>query len=65
MIKRKTIDESEKKRLIDTSFTVDEYYLGALDRLREDFESRGVDITSADGRRAFVKAVRELNSRFV
>ncbi|OGW33189.1 MAG: hypothetical protein A2X59_10710 [Nitrospirae bacterium GWC2_42_7] len=59
------ISEEEKAHQIKTSFEVDEMYLGALDRLREELISQGIDIDSGEGRKTFIRAVRKLNERFV
>jgi len=55
----------EKAALIKTSFEADRIHLRELERLRREFEDRGIDITTAEGRREFTLAVRQLNSRFV
>ncbi len=59
------ISEEEKSHLIETSFEVDRVYLKALDGLREDLISRGIDIDSGEGRKVFIRAVRKLNERFM
>lgn len=59
------ISEEEKSHLIETSFEVDRVYLKALDGLREDLISQGIDIDSGEGRKIFVRAVRKLNERFM
>lgn len=59
------ISEEEKAHQIKTSFEVDRIYLQALDKLREDLTKQGIDIDSGEGRKTFIRAVRELNARFV
>ena len=59
------INEEEKSHLIETSFEVDRVYLKALDGLREDLISQGIDIDSGEGRKVFIRAVRKLNERFM
>ena len=59
------INEEEKSHLIETSFEVDRVYLKALDGLREDLISQGIDIDSGEGRKVFVRAVRKLNEKFM
>lgn len=59
------ISEEEKSHLIETSFEVDRVYLQALDGLREDLISQGIDIDSGEGRKIFIRAVRKLNGRFM
>ena len=58
------ISEEEKYHMIDTSFEVDRIYLRALDQLREELTSQGIDIDSGEGRKTFIRAVRKLNERF-
>jgi len=59
------ISEEEKSHLIETSFEVDRVYLKALDGLREDLISQGIDIDSGEGRKVFIRAVRKLSERFM
>ena len=59
------ISEEEKSHLIETSFEVDRVYLKALDGLREDLISHGIDIDSGEGRKVFIRAVRKLNESFM
>lgn len=59
------ISEEEKQHQIKTSFEVDRIYLQALDKLREELISQGIDIDSGEGRKVFVRAVRKLNERFI
>jgi hypothetical protein len=59
------ISEEEKSHLIETSFEVDRVYLKALDGLREDLISQGIDIDSGEGRKVFIRAVRKLNESFM
>ena len=60
-----SISEEEKSHQIKTSFEVDKIYLKALDRLREELISQGIDIDSGEGRKTFIRAVRKLNERFI
>jgi hypothetical protein len=59
------LSEEEKDHQIRTSFEVDSVYLKALESLREELISQGIDIDSGEGRRAFILAVRKLNERFI
>lgn len=59
------ISEEEKFHQINTAFEVDRIYLQALGQLREEMISQGIDIDSGEGRKAFIRAVRRLNERFV
>ena len=59
------ISEEEKSHQIRTSFEVDRVYLEALDKLRDELISQGIDIDSGEGRKTFVRAVRKLNERFI
>jgi hypothetical protein len=59
------IRDEEKTHQINTSFTLDKIYLQALDCLREEMKSQGIDIDSGEGRKAFIRAVRKLNERFI
>jgi hypothetical protein len=59
------ISEEEKAHQIKTSFEVDRIYLQALEDLRQELLNRGIDIDSGEGRKAFIRAVRKLNERFV
>ena len=59
------ISEEEKSHLIETSFEVDRVYLKALDDLREELTSQGIDIDSGEGRKIFIRAVRRLNESFI
>ena len=59
------ISEEEKSHLIETSFEVDRVYLKALDDLRQELTSQGIDIDSGEGRKVFIRAVRKLNERFI
>lgn len=59
------ISEEEKAHQIKTSFEVDRIYLQALEDLRQELLTRGVDIDSGEGRKVFIRAVRKLNERFV
>lgn len=57
-------DEEEKARLIKDYLAPDEEYLKAIDILKETLTGQGVDLNSAEGKKQFILAVRELNSRF-
>ena len=57
------ISEEEKRRHIEQSFLIDEFYLKALDGLREELIGRGIDIDSGEGRKIFIREVRKLNER--
>jgi len=59
------ISEEEKSYQIKTSFEVDRIYLQALNSLREELISQGIDIDSGEGRKTFIRAVRKLNERFI
>jgi len=59
------ISEEEKSHMIKTSFEVDSIYLQALEKLREELTAQGIDIDSGEGRKAFIRAVRKLNERFI
>jgi hypothetical protein len=59
------ISEEEKQHHIHMSFEVDRIYLDALDALREELTSQGIDIDSGEGRKIFIRAVRKLNERFI
>lgn len=57
-------DEQERKRLIDSYVEEDERYLRALDSLKADLRSQGIDLDSPEGKKAFIRAVRELNETY-
>ena len=59
------ISEEEKAHQIKTSFEVDSIYLRALDKLIEELTAQGIDIDSGEGRKTFIRAVRQLNERFI
>jgi hypothetical protein len=59
------ITEEEKQHHINMSFEVDRIYLDALDALRQELTSQGIDIDSGEGRKIFIRAVRKLNERFI
>lgn len=59
------INEEEKSRHIENAFEIDRYYLQALDCLREELTRKGLDIDTGEGRKIFIRAVRELNERFM
>lgn len=59
------ISDEEKTHQIKTSFTLDKMYLQALGCLREEMKRQGIDIDSGEGRKAFIRAVRKLNERFI
>jgi len=52
---------AEKKALIDEYLKQDEEHLQALERLRQELTSKGIDITRGEGRRTFIRAVRKLS----
>lgn len=58
------ISEEEKTQQIKTSFEIDKLYLQALDCLRDELISQGIDIDSGEGRKIFIRSVRKLNERF-
>ena len=57
-------DEQEKMQLIKDYLAHDELYLQALDALKEEMISQGVDLDTCEGKKKFILAVRELNARF-
>ena len=57
-------DEKEKARLVENYLADDEAYLKALDALKEEMISKGVDLQTREGKRQFILAVRELNAKF-
>ncbi len=57
-------NDQEKEKLIADYLARDEEYLKALEALKQDLAGQGVDLTSREGRKKFIVAVRELNSRF-
>jgi hypothetical protein len=57
-------DEKEKAKLIEDYLAPDQEYLDALDALREEMIRQGVDLSSPDGKKRFILAVRELNTKF-
>jgi hypothetical protein len=59
------ITEEEKLHQIKTSFDVDRIYLRALENLRQEMITQGIDIDSGEGRKIFIRAVRKLNEKFV
>ena len=59
------LSDEEKEHQIRTSFEVDRIYLQALDSLRKELISQGIDIDSGEGRKIFIHAVRKLNEQFI
>jgi len=59
------LSDEEKEHQIRTSFEVDRIYLQALDSLRKELISQGIDIDSGEGRKIFIRAVRKLNEQFI
>lgn len=57
-------DEHEKARLIKDYLAPDDLYLKALDTLREEMISQGVDLSTFEGKKQFILSVRELNVTF-
>lgn len=57
-------NDQEKEKLIADYLARDEEYLKALEALKQDLARQGVDLASREGRKKFIVAVRELNSRF-
>ncbi|NJD56070.1 MAG: hypothetical protein FIA94_06655 [Nitrospirae bacterium] len=63
-IKIQVKDENEKARLIKDYLAPDDAYLKALDELKADMIQKGVDLETREGKKQFIRAVRELNARF-
>ncbi len=57
-------DEQEKAQLIKDYLAPDDLYLKALDSLKEKMTGEGVDLETPEGKKKFILAVRDLNSRF-
>lgn len=57
-------NQQEKEQLIKDYLAPDDLYLKALDTLKEDMISQGVDLDTREGKKKFILAVRELNARF-
>ena len=57
------LNKEEKAEMIETSFQLDKLYLQALDCLREEMTSQGIDIDNGEGRKTFIRAVRKLNEK--
>ena len=57
-------DEQEKAQLIKDYLAPDDIYLKALDSLKQEMISQGVDLATHDGKKQFILAVRKLNARF-
>lgn len=57
-------NEEEKTKLIRDYLAPDVVYLKAIDTLKEKLIQQGVDLNSREGKKQFILAVRELNSRF-
>ncbi len=54
----------EKARISQIAEEIDRIYEEELDRLREELISQGVDVTSGEGLKTFILAVRKLNQQF-
>ena len=54
----------EKARLSSIAEEIDKIYEKELDRLREELTGQGIDITSGEGLKTFILAVRRLNEQF-
>jgi len=57
-------DEKEKARLIEAYLAPDRAYIEALDALKEELISQGIDLDTREGKKQFIRAVRELNQKF-
>lgn len=57
-------DGQEKAELIKNYLAPDDRYLKALDALKEEMVTQGVDLNTHEGKKRFICAVRELNARF-
>ena len=57
-------DEQEKAKLIEEYLAPDVKYLRALDALKENLITQGVDLETREGKKQFITAVRRLNSLF-
>ncbi|MHB8881523.1 MAG: hypothetical protein ACYC69_08470 [Thermodesulfovibrionales bacterium] len=54
----------EKARISKIAEEIDQIYEEELDRLREELTGQGIDITSGEGLKTFILAVRRLNKQF-
>ena len=54
----------EKAFLSRTAEEIDKIYSEELEQLRQDLISQGVDVTSGEGLKTFILAVRKLSERF-
>lgn len=52
---------ADKKALVDEYLAEDERHLEALEKLRQELISQGLDITKGEGRKIFIRAVRKLS----
>lgn len=57
-------DEKEKARLIEAYLAPDRAYIEALDALKEELIRQGIDLDTREGKKQFIRAVRELNQKF-
>ncbi len=57
-------NEQEKAKLISDYLAPDDLYLKAIDDLKQEMIGRGVDLSTHEGKKQFILAVRELNARF-
>jgi len=57
-------DEKAKAKLIEDYLAPDDAYLNALDALKEEMIQKGVNLDTREGRKQFILAVRDLNTRF-
>lgn len=51
---------ADKKALVDEYLAGDERHLEALEKLRQELISQGIDITKGEGRKTYIRAVRKL-----
>jgi len=54
----------EKARISRIAEEIDRIYEEELNRLREELITQGVDVTSGEGLKTFILAVRRLNQQF-
>lgn len=52
---------ADKKALFDEYLEQDNQHLEALEKLRQELTSQGIDITKGEGRKTFIRAVRKLS----
>lgn len=57
-------DKQAKAQLIKDYLAPDDRYLEALEALKKEMISQGLDLESSEGKKQFILAVRELNARF-